>query len=114
MMLTIDRPGDNEDTRMALGWRRTRSDGETFYWSDGSGDGSRTFMGFNPARHIAVVALANAATGIGIDDIGTHVIAPGQTVDMHIPKVRHQIALRKRRWTGSWASIAMRRATSFP
>jgi CubicO group peptidase (beta-lactamase class C family) len=92
LMLTVDRPGDDKDTHMALGWRRTQSD-ETFYWSDGSGDGSRTFMGFNPARRIAVVALANAATGVGVDDIGAHVIAPRQPVNMHIPKIHHQITL---------------------
>lgn len=93
LMLTVDRPGDDKDTRMALGWRCTRADGETFYWSDGSGDGSRTFMGFNPARHIAVVALANAATGLGVDDIGTHVIAPRQVVNLQIPKTHHAIGL---------------------
>ncbi|MDB5434044.1 MAG: hypothetical protein JWR47_301 [Phenylobacterium sp.] len=93
LMLTVDRPGDGKETRMALGWRRTQADGETFYWSDGSGDGSRTFMGFNPARRIAVVVLANAATGEGIDDIGAHVIAPGQAVNLKIPKIRHQINL---------------------
>lgn len=93
LMLTADRPGDREDTRMALGWRRTLADGETFYWSDGSGDGSRAFMGFNPGRRIAVVALANAATGLGIDDIGAHVLAPGQAVDLTIPKAHGQISL---------------------
>ncbi len=93
LMLTADRPGDREDTRMALGWRRTRADGETFYWSDGTGDGSRAFMGFNLGRRIAVVALANAATGVGIDDIGAHVIAPGQAVNLTIPKARYPISL---------------------
>jgi CubicO group peptidase (beta-lactamase class C family) len=93
LMLTIDRPGDSNDTRMALGWRRTQADGETIYWSDGSGDGSRAFMGFNPKRGIAVVALANAATGLGIDDIGARVIFPGQTVNLKIPKVHHAIGL---------------------
>ena len=93
LMLTVDRPGDGADTRMALGWRRTQAEGETFYWSDGSGDGSRAFMGFSPARRIAVVALANAATGMGIDDIGARVIAPGQAVNLKIPVTHHQITV---------------------
>jgi serine-type D-Ala-D-Ala carboxypeptidase/endopeptidase len=93
LMLTVDRPGERKDTRMALGWRRTLANGETFYWSNGSGDGSRAFMGFNPKRRIAVTALANAATGIGVEDIGAYVIAPGQTVNRQIPKVHHQITL---------------------
>lgn len=92
-MLSFDRPADEDGTRMALGWRRTIADGETFYWSDGSGDGSRTFMGFNPRRGIAVVILANASSGEGVDDIGGHVLAPGQAVNLKIPRVHHQINL---------------------
>lgn len=93
LMLAVDRPGDRKETRMALGWRRTQTSGETYYWSNGSGDGSRAFMGFNPRRRIAVVALANAATGIGTDDIGISVIAPGQSINLQIPKVHRQITL---------------------
>jgi len=93
LMLTVDRPGDDKDTRMALGWRRSVSDGETYYWSNGSGDGSRTFMGFNPARGVAVVALANASSSEGLDDIGRHVLDPAYPVDRTIPPVHHQIRL---------------------
>lgn len=81
LMLTVDRPGDDDATRMALGWRRTTIHGETYYWSNGSGDGSRTFMGFNPARHVGVVALADAASGSGLDDIGRQFLDPQQEVD---------------------------------
>lgn len=83
-MLTFDRPGDDEHTRMMLGWRRTSVRDETYYWSNGSSDGSRTFMGFNPARGVAVVALADAASGGGLDDIGWHVLDPAEPVDMKI------------------------------
>jgi serine-type D-Ala-D-Ala carboxypeptidase/endopeptidase len=93
LMLSVDRPGDRAGTRMALGWRRTAAGGETFYWSNGSGDGSRAFMGFNPARRIGVVALANAASGLGVDDIGAHVIATGRPVSLAIPVVHHEISL---------------------
>jgi CubicO group peptidase (beta-lactamase class C family) len=81
LMLSVDRPGDDDATRMALGWRRTTIHGETYYWSNGSGDGSRTFMGFNPARNSAVVALADAANGRGLDDIARHCLDPAQEVD---------------------------------
>lgn len=83
-MLTLDRPGDGEDTRMTLGWRRTIAHGETYYWSHGSSDGSRTFMGFNPARGVAVVAMADASSGGGLDDIGWHVLDPAEPVDMKV------------------------------
>jgi CubicO group peptidase (beta-lactamase class C family) len=84
LMLTLDRPGDDGATRMVLGWRRTRVHGEEYYWSNGSGDGSRTFMGFNPARGSAIVALADAANGLGLDDIGRRFLDPLQDVDRRI------------------------------
>jgi CubicO group peptidase (beta-lactamase class C family) len=84
LMLSLDRPGDGSDTRMTLGWRRTIAHGETYYWSHGSSDGSRTFMGFNPARGVAVVALADAASGGGLDDIGWHVLDPLEPVDLKV------------------------------
>ncbi|MBX7247428.1 MAG: serine hydrolase [Caulobacteraceae bacterium] len=84
LMLSVDRPGDDDATRMALGWRRTTRHGQTYYWSNGSGDGSRNFMGFNPARRKGVVILADAASGAGLDDIGRRWLDPAQTVDMTI------------------------------
>lgn len=83
-MLNLDRPGDGGDTRMALGWRRTVAHGETYYWSHGSSDGSRTFMGFNPERGVAVVALADASSGGGLDDIAWRVLDPAEPVDLKI------------------------------
>jgi hypothetical protein len=38
-------------------------------------------MGFNPARNSAVVALADAANGRGLDDIARHCLDPAQEVD---------------------------------
>lgn len=82
LMMDVDRPGDDANTRMALGWRRTTIHGETYYWSNGSGDGARAFMGFNPARRIGVVAIADAASGAGLDDIARRVLDPQQDVDL--------------------------------
>ncbi|NJD31548.1 MAG: serine hydrolase [Gammaproteobacteria bacterium] len=83
-MLEVDRPGEAPDTRMALGWRKTTARGETYYWSNGSSDGSRTFMGFNPARGVAVVALADAASGGGLDDIARSILDPGEPIDRKV------------------------------
>jgi hypothetical protein len=41
-------------------------------------------MGFNPARGVAVVALADAASGGGLDDIGWHVLDPLEPVDLKV------------------------------
>jgi len=84
MMLTVDRPGDDAQTRMALGWRRVMGKSGVYYWSNGSGDGSRAFMGFNPSLHVAIVALANASSADGVDDIARHVLDPAAVVDVKI------------------------------
>ncbi|MEX2963222.1 serine hydrolase domain-containing protein [Microbulbifer sp. TYP-18] len=80
LILSVDRPGDDEVTRMALGWRKTTIHGQTYYWSNGSSDGSRTFMGFNLARGLGVVTLADAASGGGLDDISRRFLDPRQEV----------------------------------
>jgi D-alanyl-D-alanine-carboxypeptidase/D-alanyl-D-alanine-endopeptidase len=77
-MLEPLRPGDGSDTRMGLGWRVTTSKGVRTLWSSGRADGYRAFMGFDPAARVAVVALTNAATDVGVDDIGWHVLDPSQ------------------------------------
>ena len=77
-MLEPVRPGDGPDTRMGLGWRVTTSKGVRAMWSSGRADGYRAFMGFDPVARVAVVALTNAATDVGVDDIGWHVLDPSQ------------------------------------
>jgi len=110
-MLTLDRPGDGDDTRMTLGWRRTVTHGETCYWSHGSSDGSRTFMGFNPARGVAVVALADAASGGGLDDIAWRVLDPLEAVDLKIVRALGPLCCHRPRSTACSARIATRRTT---
>jgi hypothetical protein len=75
-MLEPRRPGDGPDTRMGLGWRVTTSQGVRTMWSSGRADGYRAFMGFDPVARVAVVALTNAATNVGVDDIGWHILDP--------------------------------------
>ena len=75
-MLEPRRPGDDPDTRMALGWRVTTARGVQTMWSSGRADGYRAFMAFDPRARVAVVALTNAATNVGVDDIGRHVLDP--------------------------------------
>lgn len=93
LMLVADRPGEDDTTRMALGWRRTTVHGETYYWSNGSGDGARAFMGFHPARRTGVVALADAASGGGLDDIGRRALDPQQEVDAVVVSAPAFVAL---------------------
>ena len=43
-------------------------------WSHGRSDGYRSFMGYDPQSRVGVIALANAATNVGVDDIGQYVL----------------------------------------
>jgi CubicO group peptidase (beta-lactamase class C family) len=86
-MLEPLRPGDGPDTRMGLGWRVTTSPGARRMWSSGRADGYRAFMGFDPVARVAVVALTNAATNVGVDDIGWHILDPSVPVARLHPRI---------------------------
>jgi serine-type D-Ala-D-Ala carboxypeptidase/endopeptidase len=86
-MLEPRRPGDGPDTRMGLGWRVTTSNGMTTVWSTGGADGFRSFMAFDPAAGVAVVALTNGRTGVGVDDIGWHILDPRVAVVRAHPRI---------------------------
>jgi CubicO group peptidase (beta-lactamase class C family) len=91
-MLRLSRPGASPEVRMALGWRVERSGDRTLVWSNGSAGGTRSFMGFCPQTRAGVVAMNNAQTGLGVDDIARHVLQPSEKMDMSTPPVRHEIA----------------------
>ncbi|HEY7640030.1 MAG TPA: serine hydrolase [Steroidobacteraceae bacterium] len=86
-MLEPRRPGGGPDTRMGLGWRVTVSNGMTTLWSTGGADGFRSFMAFDPDARVAVVALTNGRTNVGVDDIGWHILDPRVAVVRQHPRV---------------------------
>jgi hypothetical protein len=86
-MLEPRRPGDGPDTQMALGWRVTTSEGMRTVWSSGGADGFRSFMAFDPDARVAVVALTNGRTNVGVDDIGWHILDPRVPVVRAHPRV---------------------------
>lgn len=88
LMRQIDRPGDDATTRMALGWRRSPGSAGPYYWSNGRADGHRAFMGFNPQTGVGVVAMVDAGSGPGVDDIGRRVLDPNSPIDL-VPRVFH-------------------------
>lgn len=81
-MLMPSRPGRDDETRMALGWRVRTRNGRAIAWSNGNGGGVRSFMAFALADQAGVIAFANMATGVGVDDIGMHVLDPTEPVDV--------------------------------
>ncbi|WP_349780725.1 serine hydrolase domain-containing protein [Xanthomonas sp. WHRI 7065] len=82
MMLTVDRPGDNTDTRMGIGWRKVHPDGQSIAWSNGNGGGVRSFMGFNADTRVAAIAFINKTSSFGVDDIALGMLAPAGS---HVP-----------------------------
>jgi CubicO group peptidase (beta-lactamase class C family) len=86
-MLEPRRPGDDPDTRMGLGWRVTTARGVRTVWSSGRADGYRAFMAFDPGTRVAVAALTNAATNVGVDDIGRHVLDPTVALIRQHPRI---------------------------
>lgn len=80
-MFVPRRPGPDATTQMALGWRVIERGGRTLGWSNGSGGGVRAYLAVAPGDE-GVIAFANMQTGIGVDDIGLHVLDPASPVDV--------------------------------
>jgi serine-type D-Ala-D-Ala carboxypeptidase/endopeptidase len=90
-MFSVSRPGDDVDTRMALGWRLSERNGRRLAWSNGNGGGVRSFLSVAVGEPNGVIAFANMATGRGVDDIGFHVLDRSSPVD--VAPVRERIAV---------------------
>jgi CubicO group peptidase (beta-lactamase class C family) len=93
-MTQTRRPGGMEPaTAIALAWNIYDDHGREIVWKNGSVGGFRAFVGFDRAAHLGVVALINAQTGSGADDIGLHILDPAVTVDLEIPRTHIEITL---------------------
>ncbi|MBI1210154.1 MAG: serine hydrolase [Alphaproteobacteria bacterium] len=94
LTLSTRRPGGMQPaTEIALGWNILRTDAREIAWKNGNVGGFRTFVGLDRSARRGVVALANAQTGNGVDDIGLHLLDPSIPVDMHVPRPHKEIAL---------------------
>jgi Beta-lactamase class C and other penicillin binding proteins len=94
-MLDFRRPGGMQpSTEIALAWNVYVDGGQEVVWKNGSVGGYRSFIGFDPKAGMGVVALSNAQTAVGADDIGLHLLHEHIPVDLHIPKPHKEISLR--------------------
>jgi hypothetical protein len=59
---------------IALGWHVWTANGKEIVWHNGGTGGYRTFIGYDPKARVGVVALSNASTRAGTDDIGRHLL----------------------------------------
>ncbi|MBS0299888.1 MAG: beta-lactamase family protein [Proteobacteria bacterium] len=75
-MLTSRRPTGIGDNEMGLGWGIMKNGGNELIWHNGGTGGYCSFIGFLPKMNVGVVALSNACTDVGVDDIAQHLFNP--------------------------------------
>jgi D-alanyl-D-alanine-carboxypeptidase/D-alanyl-D-alanine-endopeptidase len=73
-MLSVKRPTGQPFIESAMGWAIDTRGGGEIIWKNGGTGGYRTFIGYAPRTGVGVVALSNASTGAGADDIGLHLL----------------------------------------
>lgn len=73
--LAVRRPTGSPTMEIALGWHVFKTPGgKELVWHNGGTGGYRSFVGFDRASRIGVVALSNVSTQTGVDDIGRHIL----------------------------------------
>lgn len=94
LSLKTRRPGGMQPANeIALGWNILRNNNAEIAWKNGSVGGFRAFIGFDRSSRRGVIALANAQTGNGVDDIGLHLLDATLPIDTHIPRAHKEIVL---------------------
>ena len=73
-MLSVKRPTGQAFIDSALGWAVDTRGGAEIIWKNGGTGGYRTFIGYSPRTGVGIVALSNASTAAGTDDIGMHLL----------------------------------------
>lgn len=73
-MVAIHKPTGVAGLDIAYAWHVLLRKGDPIIWHNGGTGGYQSFMGFDPQAKLAVVVLSNASTGMGIDDIGRHLL----------------------------------------
>lgn len=93
MTATTRTGGMQPATQIGLAWNVYRTGGGGIAWKNGSVGGFRTFVGYDAQNRIGVVALANAQTAVGVDDVGLHVLDRSMPVDLRAPIIRQEITV---------------------
>lgn len=67
------RPAGSPTMQIGLAWHILSRPGGSIVWHNGGTGGYRSFLGFDPARRVGVVILANSNNAL-VDDLGFHLI----------------------------------------
>jgi D-alanyl-D-alanine-carboxypeptidase/D-alanyl-D-alanine-endopeptidase len=98
-MLTIRRPTGNPGSDVALGWHILARDGREIIWHNGGTGGFRSFVGYDRKNGVGVVALSNAGTAGGVDDVALHLLDKNVPLSQP-PRERHEIAVDPKLFDG--------------
>ncbi len=79
--------GNGDGDQQALGWVISGKGDKQFIWHNGGTGGYRSFVGYRPSTGVGVVALSNASTDVGVDDIGRHLL--NRNAPLAPPTVKH-------------------------
>lgn len=74
LAVSVSRPTGQPFIDVGLGWTIDTRGGAEIIWKNGGTGGYRTFIGYSPKTDVGIVALSNAATKDGVDDIGLHLL----------------------------------------
>jgi hypothetical protein len=98
-MLQTRKPAGGPNMEIGLGWHISTANGKSIVWHNGGTGGYRTVVGFDPVARTGVVALTNAGSLAGPDDIARHLLdskspllAPNSRA-LAQPKARTEIKL---------------------
>lgn len=93
-MLETRRPGGMPpSSEIALAWNILSDNGQEIAWKNGSVGGYRAFLAYDRKARVGVVALANAQTAVGADDIGLHLLDSSRAVDLSVPRAHKEITV---------------------
>jgi len=90
--ISIRRPGENPDTKMAYGWEVGTQYGNPIIWKGGATGGYRTYMGYDPKARVGVVVLSNMLRPV-MDEIGPHLLNPSYPLSKMGPLAYPEITL---------------------
>jgi CubicO group peptidase (beta-lactamase class C family) len=84
-------------TEIGLGWMISSVHDREIAAHDGGTGGFRAWVGYDPKERLGVVVLSNAATPIGVFDIGIHLLDPKWPIaNLEAPKERTEVAIDPR------------------
>jgi D-alanyl-D-alanine-carboxypeptidase/D-alanyl-D-alanine-endopeptidase len=72
--LAVRRPTGQPFIDSGLGWAIDTRGGGEIIWKNGGTGGYRSFIGYAPRSGVGIVALSNAETAAGVDDLGLHLL----------------------------------------